>query len=113
VRRARRRLAPDTLTVATPHDGRHLYFRAGGRPIASISGRRSALGTSVDIRGPGRRLGGYLIGPGSIVDGGPYALERDAAIQDLPVWLAALLTGNHTATGSRDDAPYRPATPRR
>jgi hypothetical protein len=52
---------PDTLTVATPR-GRHLYFRAGGRPIASTSGRRSPLGVGVDVRGPGRRLGGYLVG---------------------------------------------------
>jgi hypothetical protein len=32
-----------------------------------------------------------------VVDGRPYTLERDATIQDLPAWLAALLTDGRTA----------------
>jgi hypothetical protein len=87
---------PDTLTVATPH-GLHLYFHAGGRPIASASGNRSPLGAGVDVRGPGRRLGGYVVGPGSVIDGMPYTVERDTAIADLPDWLAAELTANDPA----------------
>jgi hypothetical protein len=85
--------------VAIPHGSQHLFFRAGGRPIASTSGRRSPLGVGVDVRGPGRRLGGYLVGPGSVVDGLPYTVARDTAIQDLPAWLAALLADGHTAGG--------------
>jgi hypothetical protein len=104
---------PDTLTVATPHGGRHLYFHAHGRPIAGTSGRRSPLGAGIDVRGPGRRLGGYLVGPGSVVDGMSYTLERDTAIQDLPAWLTALLTADHPATGRATTPPHRPATPRR
>jgi hypothetical protein len=82
---------PDTLTVRTPH-GLHLYFRAGaGCTITSSSGGRAGLGPGIDVRGPGRRRGGYLVGPGSIVDGTVYAIEHDAAIGELPAWLAALL----------------------
>jgi hypothetical protein len=52
---------------------------------------RAGLGPGIDVRGPGRRRGGYLAGPGSIVDGTTYVITRDAAIAPLPAWLAALL----------------------
>ena len=32
----------------------------------------------------------YLAGPGSVVDGQPYIIERAAPIRDLPGWLAAI-----------------------
>jgi hypothetical protein len=100
---------PDTFNVATPH-GRHLYFRAGGRPIASASGRRSPLGLGVDIRGPGHRYGGYLVGPESIVDGQPYRIARDTAIRDLPPWLAAALAAGpaHTTASTPRGAAMDP-----
>ncbi|GGM77259.1 hypothetical protein GCM10012275_54880 [Longimycelium tulufanense] len=83
---------PGTLTVRTPRNGLHLYFRVPtGRIIVSTSGGRSALGPGIDIRGPGRRSGGYLVGPGSLVDGQRYVIVHDTAIQHLPGWLAALL----------------------
>lgn len=83
---------PDTLTVRTP-GGLHVYFRAGGRALPSTSGGRSGLGAGVDTRAPGRRWGGYLVGPGSVVAGRGYVLENDTPILDLPPWLAAVLTG--------------------
>lgn len=83
---------PDTLTVRTPHGGLHVYFRApAGCTITSSSGGRAGLGPGVDVRGPGRRRGGYLVGPGSIVDGTAYVIARDVAIGELPGWLAVLL----------------------
>jgi hypothetical protein len=83
---------PATLTVRTPSGGLHLYFRAADWcTIASSSGGRAGLGAGVDVRGPGRRSGGYLIGPGSIVGGSRYVIVRDVAIAPLPAWLAALL----------------------
>jgi len=79
---------PVTLTVRTPHGGLHLYFRVpAGRIVPSVAGRWPG----VDVRGPGRRLGGYLAGPGSVVDGVPYVIEYDTAIAGLPPWLAGLL----------------------
>jgi hypothetical protein len=61
-----------------------------GRIIGSASGT-SPLGPGIDTRGPGRGgRGGYLVGPGSVVDGRTYALDRDLPIAVLPGWLADL-----------------------
>ncbi|MCZ4124966.1 bifunctional DNA primase/polymerase [Streptomyces sp. H39-S7] len=91
---------PDTLTVATPSQGAHLYFRAPpGCSIASVSGGRTALGPGVDVRGPGLGSGGYLIGPGSVVDGIRYVIERDLPVQPLPHWITDRL-GRGTGSGS-------------
>lgn len=84
---------PETLTVATPSGGRHLYFRVPADcGIGSASGGRTALGPGIDVRGPGRRSGGYLVGPGSMVGGLPYAIANDLPIAPLPGWIADLLT---------------------
>jgi hypothetical protein len=66
---------PDTLTVATPHDGRHLYFRVYFRVPPGLAAA-SAIGRwpGIDIRAPGYRTGGYLAGPGSVVDGAAYVM---------------------------------------
>ncbi|MFE0107079.1 bifunctional DNA primase/polymerase [Streptomyces sp. NPDC059009] len=83
---------PDTLTVRTPSGGLHLYFRAPeGCTIGSSSGGRTALGPGIDVRGPGRRSGGYLIGPGSVVAGTAYVIDHDAPLRDLPGWIATSL----------------------
>ncbi|WP_055410397.1 bifunctional DNA primase/polymerase [Frankia sp. ACN1ag] len=83
---------PDTLTVRTPSGGAHLYFRVGaGCTIASVSGGRTALGAGIDVRGPGRRSGGYLIGPGSLVNTIAYVIVRDIPIQPLPPWISTRL----------------------
>lgn len=87
---------PATLTVRTPSGGLHLYFRAPQtRQLGNTSNR---LGPGVDTRGPGKgNDGGYLVGPGSVVDGHPYLVVRDMPIQPLPGWLLDLL-----------DPPYQP-----
>jgi hypothetical protein len=79
---------PDTLTIATPR-GLHLYFRIlPGLAVASTIGRWPGI----DIRAPGYRSGGYLAGPGSVVDGREYRIDRDVPAVPLPRWLASLLT---------------------
>jgi len=87
---------PSTLTVRSPSGGRHLYFRApAGWWIAS--GR---LVPGVDVRAPGRRSGGYVVGPGSVVDGRRYSVDGDVvAIAELPDWLAGLLPGRRVGDG--------------
>jgi hypothetical protein len=76
---------PVTLTVATPHDGLHLYFRVpAGLTVCSMA----AAWPGVDVRGPGYRTGGYLAGPGSVVGGRPYAVTSNPGIAVLPAWLA-------------------------
>ncbi|WP_030556869.1 bifunctional DNA primase/polymerase [Streptomyces exfoliatus] len=84
---------PETFTVMTPHQGLHLYFRVPATcTIGSFSGGRTRLGPGIDVRGPGRRRGGDLVGPGSIVGGLPYLITRDVPVAPLPDWIAALLT---------------------
>ncbi|MER8002933.1 bifunctional DNA primase/polymerase, partial [Streptomyces sp. NPDC095613] len=79
---------PETFTVMTPHQGLHLYFRVPAAcTIGSVSGGRSPLGPGIDVRGPGRRSGGYLVGPGSVVGGLPYLIVRDVPVAPLPGWI--------------------------
>jgi hypothetical protein len=95
---------PDTLTVRTPSGGLHLYFRVPtGVTIGSTSGGRSALGSGIDTRGPGRHSGGYLVGPESIVDSRWYVIDdtnagASTAIQPLPAWLTLLLAEHPAPT---------------
>jgi hypothetical protein len=94
---------PITLEVRTPHDGRHLLFRVPpGLMVPSVSGGTSRLGPGIDIRGTGRTLGGYLAGPGSVVDDRKYVIEVDVPIAPLPGWLAGLI-------GRREPAATPPA----
>lgn len=86
---ARRQPRPLTFTVRTPSGGLHMYFAApSGCTIGSVSGWPSGI----DVRGPGRRLGGYVIGPGSVVGGVRYEVQLDVPISLLPAWLSDLLT---------------------
>jgi hypothetical protein len=77
---------PRTFTVRTPSGGRHLYFRPtvdGPTPRNTV--RR--LGPLIDTRG----VGGYVVAPGSRVDGVEYRVIDDAPIAVLPEWISALL----------------------
>lgn len=84
---------PDTLTVRTPSGGRHLYYAApAGVVIGSTSGGKTALGEGIDTRGPGAGgRGGYVVGPGSIVDGRAYEIVQDGPMAPLPAWIARML----------------------
>jgi hypothetical protein len=89
---------PPTLTVRTASGGRHLYFRA---PVGwwIASGR---LVPGVDVRAPGRSSGGYVVGPGAVVDGRRYSVDGDVVpIADLPDWLVGLLPGRRVGDGGR------------
>jgi hypothetical protein len=75
----------DTFTVATPSGGMHLYFRAPSdvklRNTEGDKGR--GLGWRVDTRAHG----GYIVAPGSVLDGHPYAVVVDRDPAPLPSWL--------------------------
>jgi len=77
---------PRTLTVATPSGGTHLYYR---QPVDGLSLRNSArrLGPLIDTRG----IGGYLVAPGSRIDGVPYRVTDDVPLAEIPTWITALL----------------------
>lgn len=71
----------NTLTVVTPGAGQHLYFRTSG-----LEGARSTvgcIGAGIDTRG----AGGYVVGPGSVIDGRRYRLVHRADPAPVPDWI--------------------------
>ncbi|GAA2315070.1 bifunctional DNA primase/polymerase [Streptomyces kunmingensis] len=58
---------PDTVVVATPSGGRHLWL--AGPPHVVVPNSAGRLAPGIDIRG----AGGYLVGPGSRTEHGVYA----------------------------------------
>lgn len=71
-----------TYTVTTRSGGTHLYFTApAGEPLRNTAGR---VGWLVDTRASG----GYVVAAGSVVDGRCYRVRTDAAVAELPNWVA-------------------------
>ncbi len=98
---------PATFTVTTPSGGAHLYYLApGGRTI----GNRPA-GPLLDVRGGGEGNGGYVLGPGTVLNGKAYELTDDQDPQPLPGWIADLLDPPGLAEPGRPEhcAPALPA----
>jgi hypothetical protein len=92
---------PSTFTVRTPRDGQHLSFLAiPGRPI----GNRPAA-PLIDVRAAGGADGGYVVGPGSVINGLAYEVIDGQDPQPLPRWLADVLDPPVAAR------PIRPAVP--
>ncbi|WP_369183664.1 bifunctional DNA primase/polymerase [Streptomyces sp. Y1] len=80
---------PDTVTVATPTGGRHLWLTAPASARVPNSASKHAPG--VDVRGSG----GYLVGPGSLGTRGYYRYAADtdpSHIAPAPTALLAVLT---------------------
>jgi hypothetical protein len=76
---------PRTFSVATPSSGRHLYFSAGGRSLSNTVGK---LGKHIDTRG----IGGYIVGPGSVLRNGYYWIVTRSSVAELPDSIANALT---------------------
>lgn len=79
---------PATLTVSTPRGGRHLYFRHDHDPHIGNVGRFKQSGYDIDVRG----AGGYVLGPGSVIDGREYQIVDDTEPVALPHVLLTFLT---------------------
>ncbi len=71
---------PATFTVATPNGGTHRYYKGFG------SSTVAKLGPGIDTRG----AGGYVVLPGSTINGKAYTVLHDAPIADAPEWLVRL-----------------------
>lgn len=71
---------PASLRVSTPTGGEHVYLR--GRAASSVE----RLGNGVDTRG----VGGYVVAPGSVVDGMPYTVVSNGVVADAPTWVVQL-----------------------
>jgi len=70
----------DTLTVRTKSGGYHLYY--SGADVAISAG---ALGDGLDIRSHN----GYVVAPGSVVDGGTYDVVIDDPVAPAPQHIVA------------------------
>jgi len=76
----------ETLSVTTGRGGMHLYFtQPDGIRLRNTAGK---LGWLIDTRG----TGGYVVGPGSTVNGNPYTTTNPTPPAPLPRWLRRLLT---------------------
>ena len=72
---------PKTLTNISPSGGMHIFlggFEAGQR----------AISTAIDVRG----RGGYVVGPGSVIDGKRYRIHIDAPIAPVPAHVRQFLS---------------------
>ncbi|RED36213.1 bifunctional DNA primase/polymerase-like protein [Rhodopseudomonas thermotolerans] len=78
---------PPTYTVRSASGGEHRYYRVDG--ISDDFPK--VLGTDIDLKG----LGGYVVAPGSTIDGAAYTVLNDAPIADLPTWVV-----DHTGAGT-------------
>ena len=72
---------PQTFTVKTPTGGLHLYYLGGG--FRNTQGDKGGIGEGIDTRGEG----GFLVAPGSTIDGKEYHVIRDVPIVPMPDWL--------------------------
>ena len=70
-----------TRTVVTPGGGQHLYFRLP--PEIDLRNTAGHLGRHVDTRG----TGGYVVGPGSVINSRRYRLTVDVPPLPIPGWL--------------------------
>ena len=70
-----------TRTVVTAGGGQHLYFRLP--PEVDLRNTAGHLGRHVDTRG----TGGYVVGPGSVINGRRYRLTIDVPPLPIPGWL--------------------------
>jgi hypothetical protein len=85
---------PPTLTVRTPGDkaqgkepGLHLHLAHPGGKVKNSAGK---LGDALDVRGDG----GYVVLPPSTLTDGPYTVETDAPVAELPdAWAGLLRNG--------------------
>lgn len=80
---------PDTLTVATPTGGWHLYYQApAGAELRNTEGEQGrGLGWKIDTRA----RGGYVVAPGSVTPEGVYRVVLDVAPAPLPDWVVERL----------------------
>lgn len=71
---------PKTLVFETPSGGQHYVYKGKCKTTAGV------IGTGLDTRG----LGGYIVIPGSSIDGVPYKVHQKSPVAPAPEWIAIL-----------------------
>ncbi|QKV97753.1 bifunctional DNA primase/polymerase [Streptomyces sp. NA02950] len=97
---------PDTMVIATPSGGLHLWFT--GPAGAPVHNSASKLGPGIDVRG----YGGYLVGPGSWTARGVYRVAELRDVAELPDPLLSLMLPPPPVRRPRPEPPALPG-PRR
>jgi hypothetical protein len=105
------RTIPPTRTVVTASGGLHLYFRApdGVELRNSVGDTPSGLGHLIDTRG----VGGFVLAPGSSVNGSAYWIRSALPMAELPGWLLYELTRRQAKADAAAHAPLGPIDPAR
>ncbi|MEV8225024.1 bifunctional DNA primase/polymerase [Streptomyces sp. NPDC079167] len=93
---------PATYRVRTASGGQHLYFTAPDS--IRLGNTAGSLAPSIDTRA----WGGYVVAPGSTVNGRAYEVIDPAPVAPLPEWLLDLLKPVERPTG-----PLRLSVPKR
>lgn len=70
---------PATYTVRTASGGQHLYFNTP-TPLGNTVGK---LGANIDTRG----RSGFVVAPGSIINGVEYEVTADLPVAQIPQWV--------------------------
>ncbi len=87
----------ETRTVETTTGGQHLYFRVD----APIAGRNGLL-PGLDVKAGGPDGGaGFVVAPGSTIDGKSYRLIKDVPLRRLPAGVVALIGAPQTKAADR------------
>lgn len=73
---------PNTRTVRSASGGIHRYFKTD----IPVSNSASKVGQHIDIKSEG----GYVVGPGSTIDGQAYEIVDPSPLEPAPEWLATL-----------------------
>lgn len=83
---------PSTFEQSTPSGGRHIVYVAD-EPLKQGT---DVLGSGADIRS----RGGYILGPGSQIDGKPYAqINGHGTLAPAPGWLVLRLGADRSRSG--------------
>lgn len=93
---------PDSFRVSTPSGGFHVYTQMPAEAGITISADRIPDYPGVDIRGPG----GYVVGPGSVINGQRYAVTADNPVALAETWLVDLAK---SAQGQKREVSSREA----
>lgn len=76
-------LDDQTFTVRTASGGFHLYYNSQN---LSLRNSASRVGEGLDVRSEG----GYVVGPGSSINGEFYSIEKDLQVKNIAIWFANL-----------------------
>lgn len=93
-------LPTDSLRVATPSGGVHVYLR-------SDAPHRNSVDKMPDYRGIDIRAdGGYVVGPGSTIDGTTYeVVGKSTEVRPSPTWFDEYLVNLQPQHAPRTDTP--------